>query len=76
MSGAAVREKREILPLEHFKMLLYADGKVLALQPTDEIYKGYLSAIRAQTEDEDIDISFLLLHYARVLAHLELAPFR
>jgi hypothetical protein len=55
-----VREKREILPLKDFKMVLYADGKVLALQPASDMYKDYLSAIHAQTEDDDIQISFLL----------------
>ncbi|SIS27976.1 hypothetical protein SAMN05421639_10141 [Chryseobacterium shigense] len=56
----AVLEKREILPLKNFKMVLYAGGKVVALQPTDERYKDYLSAIHAQTADEDIQVSFLL----------------
>ncbi|SDK20152.1 hypothetical protein SAMN04487898_106303 [Pedobacter sp. ok626] len=59
MSGT-VRQKREILPLKDFKMVLYAAGKVLALQPTSEMYKDYLSAIHAQTENDDIQISFLL----------------
>jgi hypothetical protein len=59
MSGT-VRAKREILPLKDFKMVLYAGGKVLALQPTSEMYKDYLSAIHAQTEEEDIQVSFLL----------------
>ncbi|QDW21108.1 hypothetical protein [Flavobacterium sp. KBS0721] len=58
--GGTVLEKREILPLNDFKMVLYADGKVLALQPTSEMYKDYLSAIQAQTEDDDIQVSFLL----------------
>lgn len=57
---ATVLEKREILPLKDFKMVLYAGGKVLALQPTSEMYKDYLSAIHAQTEDSDIQVSFLL----------------
>jgi hypothetical protein len=59
MSGT-VREKREILPIKSFKMVLYGDGKVLALQPTSLLYKDYLSAIHAQTESEDIQVSFLL----------------
>lgn len=59
MSGT-VLEKREILPLKDFKIVLYAGGKVLALQPTSEMYKDYLSAIHAQTEENDIQISFLL----------------
>lgn len=59
MSGT-VLEKRDILPLKNFKMVLYASGKVLALQPTSEMYKDYLSAIHAQTSDEDIQVSFLL----------------
>lgn len=59
MSGT-VREKRDILPLKDFKMVLYAGGKVLALQPTSEMYKDYLSAIHAQTEEDDIQVSFLL----------------
>lgn len=59
MSGT-VREKRKILPLKDFKMVFYAGGKVLALQPTSEMYKDYLSAIHAQTNDEDIQVSFLL----------------
>ena len=58
--SATVREKREILPLKDFKMVLYAGGKVLALQPTSEMYKDYLSAIHAQTEDNDVQVSFLL----------------
>ncbi|HCA10043.1 hypothetical protein [Chryseobacterium sp.] len=52
--------KREILPLKGFKMILYAGGKIVALQPTDEMYKDYLSAIHARTPDEDIQVSFLL----------------
>lgn len=59
MSGT-VREKRDILPIKEFKMVLYAGGRVLALQPTSEMYKDYLSAIHAQTDDEDIQVSFLL----------------
>lgn len=59
MSGT-VREKRAVLPLKDFKMVLYAGGKVLTLQPTSEMYKDYLSAIHTQTEDEDIQISFML----------------
>ena len=58
--STTVLEKREILPLKDFKMVLYAGGKVLALQPTSEMYKDYLSAIHAQTEDSDIQVSFLL----------------
>lgn len=53
-------EKREILPLKDFKMVLYAGGKVLALQPTSEMYKDFLSAIHAQTADDDIQVSFFL----------------
>ncbi|MCC9070481.1 hypothetical protein LNQ49_02555 [Flavobacterium sp. F-65] len=56
----AVLEKRDILPLKDFKMVLYAGGKVLSLQPTSEMYKDYLSAIHAQTKDDDIQVSFLL----------------
>ena len=59
MKGS-VLEKRAILPLEDFKMVLYAGGKVLALQPTNEMYRDFLSAIHAQTADEDIQVSFLL----------------
>ncbi|WP_284460954.1 hypothetical protein [Chryseobacterium sp.] len=59
MSGT-VRKKREILPLKNFKMVLYAGGKVLALQPTSLLYKDYLSAIHTQTDSEDIQVSFLL----------------
>ena len=59
MSGT-VREKRDILPIKDFKMVLYAEGRVLALQPTSEMYKDYFSAIHAQTDDEDIQVSFLL----------------
>lgn len=59
MSGN-ILEKREILPLKSFKMVLYAGGKVLALQPTDELYKDYFSAIHARTEEDDIQVSFLL----------------
>lgn len=57
---STVLEKREILPLKDFKMVLYADGRILALQPTSEMYKDYLSAIHAQTENDDIQVSFLL----------------
>ncbi|MGU3376547.1 hypothetical protein [Chryseobacterium sp. M5A1_1a] len=59
MSGT-VREKREILPLKDFKMVLYGNGKVLALQPKSILYKDYLSAIHAQTDNDDIQVSFLL----------------
>lgn len=58
--SSTVLEKREILPLKDFKMVLYAGGKVLALQPTSEMYKDYLSAIHARTEEDDIQVSFLL----------------
>lgn len=58
--STAVREKRDILLIKEFKMVLYAGGKVLALQPTSQMYKDYLSIIHAQTDDEDIQISFLL----------------
>ena len=58
--SATVLEKREILPLKDFRMVLYAGGKVLALQPTSEMYRDYLSAIQAQTEEDDIQVSFLL----------------
>ena len=71
--SAGVREKRDILPLKDFKMVLYAGGKVLALQPTSEMYKDYLSAIHAQTEEEDIQVSFLLHKKA---GSSELAPIR
>jgi hypothetical protein len=57
---ASVLEQRDILPLKNYKMVLYADGRVLSLQPTDELYKDYLSIIRAQTLDDDISISFFL----------------
>lgn len=57
---ASVLEQRDILPLKNYKMVLYADGRILSLQPTDELYKDYLSVIRAQTLDEDISISFFL----------------
>lgn len=59
MKGS-VLEKREILPLKDFKMVLYAGGKVLALQPTSEMYKDFLSAVHAQTADDDIQVSFFL----------------
>lgn len=55
-----ILEKREILPLKDFKMVLYAGGKIVALQPTDEMYKDYLSAIHSRTQDDDIQVSFLL----------------
>lgn len=71
--SATVREKREILPLKDFKMVLYAGGKVLALQPTSEMYKDYLSAIQAQTEDDDIQVSFLL---HKKVGSNELTPIR
>lgn len=58
--SATVSEKREILHLKDFKMVLYAGGKVLALQPTSQMYKDYLSAIHAQTDNDDIQISFML----------------
>lgn len=58
--SAAVHEKRQVLPLKDSKIVLYAGGKVLALQPTDELYNDYLSAIHAQTDSEDIQVSFLL----------------
>ncbi|KFF16462.1 hypothetical protein IW22_22740 [Chryseobacterium sp. JM1] len=58
--SSIILEKREILPLKGFKMVLYAGGKIVALQPTDEMYKDYLSAIHARTPDEDIQVSFLL----------------
>lgn len=37
--SATVGEKREILPLKDFKMVLYAGGKVLALQPRAKFIK-------------------------------------
>lgn len=57
---ADVLEPREILALTGYKMVLYGDGKVLALQPTSEMYKDYLSAIQAQTPNDDIQVSFFL----------------
>ncbi|MDN5479779.1 MAG: hypothetical protein L0G39_22870 [Chryseobacterium sp.] len=45
---------------EKFKMVLYGGGRVVALQPTDERYKAYLSSIHARTADEDIQVSFLV----------------
>ncbi len=72
MSGK-VREKRDILPLKDFKMVLYAGGKVLTLQPTSEMYKDYFSAIHAQTEDDDIQVSFMLHKKA---GSSELTPIR
>jgi hypothetical protein len=71
--SSTVREKRDILPLKDFKMVLYAGGKVLALQPTSEMYKDYLSAIHAQTQDDDIQVSFLLHKKA---GNNELTPIR
>jgi hypothetical protein len=56
----ALLEQRDILPLKDFKMVLYAGGKVLALQPSAELYKDFLSAIHAQTPDKDIQVSFFL----------------
>ena len=58
--SATVLEKREILPLKDFRMVLYAGGKVLALQPTSEMYRDFLSAIHVQTQEDDIQVSFLL----------------
>ncbi|WP_073230424.1 hypothetical protein [Pedobacter caeni] len=68
-----VLEKREILPLVDFKLVLYAGGKVLALQPVKGMYQDYLSAIHARTADDDIQISFLL-HKKR--GSNELSPIR
>ena len=53
-------EDRNILKLSDYKLVLYAHGRVVALQPTSEMYKDYLSAMHAQTPEKDIQYSFFL----------------
>lgn len=69
----SVLEDRNILKLSDYKLVLYAHGKIVALQPTAVMYKDYLSAMHAQTSDRDIQYSFFLHKKA---GRNELTPIR
>lgn len=56
----SVLEDRDILKLTDYKMVLYAQGRIVSLQPTSVMYKDYLSAMHAQTPERDIQYSFFL----------------
>lgn len=55
-----VLRDKDVLKLGDYKMVLYANGRILALQPTSQLYKDYLSAIHVQTSANDFGYSFFL----------------
>jgi len=69
----SVLEERNILKLSDYKMVLYAHGRIVALQPTSLMYKDYLSAMHARTPDKDIQYSFFL---HKKVGSNELTPIR